>query len=98
MRNATQATVSTFGTIMALAGIEHGIGEILQGNQAPAGIMFSSWPGAEFFRSVNGEPAMTIIPNLLVTGILAVLFSVMYLVWATRLVQRKHAGRAMILL
>lgn len=98
MRNATQVTVSTFGTIMAMAGIEHGIGEILQGNLAPGGIMFPSWPDSEFFSSVSGEPAMTIIPNLLVTGILAVLFSLMYLAWATRFVQRKHAGLVMILL
>ncbi len=42
MRSATQVTVSTFGTIMALAGIEHGIGEILQGNLAPSGIVFPS--------------------------------------------------------
>jgi hypothetical protein len=88
MRNVTQVTVSTFGAIMALAGIEHGIGEILQGNQAPNGIMFPSWPDSVFFRSVNGEPAMTIIPNLLVTGILAVIFSLIYLIWATRFVQR----------
>ena len=98
MRSATQVTVSTFGVMMALAGIEHGIGEVLQGNRAPSGIMFPSWPGSAFFRSGAGEPAMTIIPNLLVTGILAVLFSLIYLVWATRFVQRKHAGLILILL
>ena len=98
MRSATQVTVSTFGAMMALAGIEHGIGEILQGDRAPSGIMFPSWPGSTFFRSVAGEPAMTIIPNLLVTGILAVLFSLIYLAWATQFVQRKHAGLILMLL
>jgi hypothetical protein len=98
MRSATQITVSTFGVMMALAGIEHGIGEVLQGNTAPSGIMFPSWPEAEFFRNVAGEPAMSIVPNLLITGILAVLFSLIYLVWATRFVQRKHAGLILILL
>ena len=98
MRSATQVTVSTFGVMMGLAGIEHGIGEILQGNIAPSGIMFPSWPGSAFFRSVAGEPAMTIVPNLLVTGILAILVSLIYLVWATRFVQRKHGGLVLILL
>lgn len=98
MRSATQVTVSTFGAIMALAGIEHGIGEILQGNLAPSGLIFPSWPGSAFFSSLAGEPALSIIPNLLVTGILTVIFSLMYLVWATRFVQRKHAGLVMILL
>ena len=98
MRNATKVTVSTFGAIMGLAGIEHGIGEVLQGNIAPAGLMILSWPGSAFFRSEAGEPAMTIVPNLLVTGILAILFSLIYLVWATRSVQRKHAGLVLMLL
>lgn len=41
---------------------------------------------------------MTIVPNLLVTGILAILFSLIFLVWATMFVQRKHGGVVMILL
>ncbi len=98
MRNATKVTVSTFGAIMGLAGIEHGIGEVLQGNVAPGGIVFPSWPGSAFFRIVAGEPAMTIVPNLLATGILAILFSLIFLVWATLFVQRKNGGLVLILL
>ena len=92
MKNATRVFASTFGAIFALAGIEHGIGEIFQGNVAPSGIMILSWPESEFFRSLGGEPAMTIVPNLLVTGILAILFSLILLVWATLFVQRKNGG------
>ena len=98
MRNATEVFASTFGAIMALAGIEHGIGEVLQGNVAPSGVMFPSWPESEFFRSLGGEPAMTIVPNLLITGILAILFSLILLVWATLFVQRKNGGLVMILI
>ncbi len=42
MKNATRVFASTFGAIFALAGIEHGIGEIFQGNVAPSGIMILS--------------------------------------------------------
>lgn len=98
MRNATRVLVSTMGGIMGLAGLEHGIGEILQGNVAPPEIMFPSWPDAAFFRVVSGEPAMTIIPNLLATGILTVLVSLILLVWATLFVQRPNGGLVMILL
>ena len=98
MKSATRALVSTLGILMGIAGIEHGIGEILQGNVAPAGIMFPSWPDSAFFRIVGGEPAMTIVPNLLVTGILAILFSVTFLVWATLFVQRRNGGLVLILL
>lgn len=98
MKNATRVFASTFGAIMALAGIEHGIGEVLQGNAAPSGVMFLSWPDSAFFRSLGGEPAMTVIPNLLVTGIFAILFSLALLVWVTLFVQRQNGGLVMILI
>lgn len=98
MENATRLTVSTFGTVMGLAGIEHGIGEILQGSIRPAGLMIMSWPEADFFRIVQGEPAMTVIPNLLVTGILAVFFSLLFTIWAIWFVQQKYGGLGLILL
>jgi hypothetical protein len=98
MRNATSLFASTFGAIWALAGIEHGIGEVLQGNIVPGAILFSSWPDSAFFGSLNGEPAMTIIPNLLITGILAILFSLALLVWAILFIERKNSGFVMILL
>jgi hypothetical protein len=98
MKNATQVVVSTLGALAGLMGIEHGIGEILQGNAAPDGMMILSWPGSAFFSTLAGEPAMTILPNLLVTGILAIFFSLIFLLWATLFVQRKHAGLVLILL
>jgi hypothetical protein len=42
MKSATRVTVSTFGSIAGLAGIEHGIGAPLQGNVAPEGVRISS--------------------------------------------------------
>ena len=98
MHRATRAFVSTFGAIMALAGIEHGIGEVLQGSVAPNGIMILSWPDSAFFRNVGGEPAMTVIPNLLVTGIVAILLSLALLAWATGLVHRKNGALVMIVI
>lgn len=98
MKSATRILCSTFGTIMALGGIEHGIGEIFQGNVAPNGIMIQSWPEAEFFRELSGEPAMTVIPNLLITGILAVLVSLAILIWIVFFVHRKNSGLIVILL
>lgn len=98
MNNKTRIFASTFGAIIALAGLEHGIGEIFQGNAAPDQIMILSWPNAEFFRSMGGEPAMTIIPNYLITGILALLVSLAVLIWTIGFVQRKNGGWVMIFL
>lgn len=48
MKRATHVVVSTMSVIAGLAGIEHGIGEILQGNTAPTSIMILSWPEFPF--------------------------------------------------
>lgn len=98
MKSATCISISTFGVLVGLIGIEHGLGAILQGDVAPESLLFPSWPDAAFFRILNGEPALTIVPNLLVTGILAVLFSLLYLVWAVWFIKRKHSGWVMMLL
>ena len=60
--------------------------------------MILSWPESELFEILAGEPAMTIVPNLFVTGILAILSSLIFLVWTTMYVQRKYGGQVMILL
>ena len=98
MRNTTKITVSIFGTIVGLMGIEHGIGEVLQGNVAPGGLFILSWPESQFFSVLAGEPAMTIIPNLIVTGILTIFVSLVFLVWTIMFVGRKKSGLVMIIL
>lgn len=98
MKSATKVMVATLGTLAGLAGVEHGIGEALQGNVAPAGLAIVAWPGSEPFQVLSGEPAMTIVPSLLVTGILAILASLAYVLWATVLAGRKHSGPILILL
>jgi hypothetical protein len=98
MKSATCILISTFGGLVGLIGIEHGLGAILQGDVAPESLIFPSWPDAEFFRILSGEPALTLVPNLLVTGILASLVSLLFLVWAIWFVQRRHGGQVLMLL
>jgi hypothetical protein len=74
MRSAVQTTTATFGVLVAAAGMEHSIGELLHGNRAPGSPVIQSWPGSGPFDGLNGEPAMTVVPNLLATGVLAILF------------------------
>jgi hypothetical protein len=96
MKSATRVLISTFGAFVGLSGIEHGLGELLQGNVPPAGIFFPSWPDAAFFHVLAGEPAITLLPNLLITGILAIFFSTLYLICAVGFVHRKYGGLALI--
>lgn len=89
---ARRTTLTAIGTIVAMAGFEHGLGELLQGPVAPTGVMIQSWPDSPFYRSLQGEPAMTLIPNMAISGILTMALSVAFLVWVTRFVNTKRSA------
>lgn len=66
--SALRIVASVFGFLAGLGGITHGIGEILQGNVAPGGIIIPSWTQGPIANSMGGDPAMTLIPNLTELG------------------------------
>ena len=96
--SAARIVASIFGVLAGLGGLTHGIGEILQGNVAPDGIWIYSWTQGPIATNMGGEPAMTIVPNLLVTGILTIIVSLAVAIWAAAFVQRKNGGRILLLL
>jgi len=80
MNKATTTLFLTLGILAGIMGIEHGIGEVLEGYRPTDSVFILSWPNSAFFEIMAGEPAMTIIPNYLVTGLLAIFFSCIFLV------------------
>jgi hypothetical protein len=98
MKKATRIMISTIGAFVGLMGVEHGIGEVLQGRTAPDGVFIQSWPESEFFHILGGEPALTILPDLFLTGVLAISFSLAYLAWAVLFAHRNNGGWILILL
>jgi hypothetical protein len=101
MRKATRTVAKLFGITAGFAALEHGYFEILQGNVRPAGVMFPSW-GADFCDPARAwhacEPAMSILPNFLVIGILTVLLSLAVLIWSGWFIQSAQGGLVLILL
>lgn len=95
--NAAKATALIFGILAGLGGLTHGIGEVLQGNVKPSGIVIASWTQGPIATNMGGEPAMTIVPNLLVTGSLSIFVSLAVVVWAA-FVRNKNSGRILLLL
>jgi hypothetical protein len=89
-------TVAILGLLVGLAGAEHGIGEILQGSTRPDGIFIRSWPDTQAFEIVDGEPALTLIPDLFVAGIATVIVSMAIIVWAARWISREGNGWTLI--
>lgn len=96
--SAARLVASIFGVLSGLGGVTHGIGEILQGNVAPDGIWIYSWTQGPIATNMGGEPGITIVPNLLVTGILTVIVSLAVIVWSIAFVQRKRGGLFLLLL
>ena len=94
MNRAVKTVALVFGLFAGGASIEHGIFEILQGPVRPEGIMIASMglpcdPGLVWNAC---EPAMTIIPNFLISGILSVVIGLITLVWSLAFLNRKRGG------
>jgi hypothetical protein len=96
--SATKTVASTFGVLVGLAGIEHGLLEMLQGNVTPNDIMIDAIGPEQKFWEYASEPALTIIPNFLVTGILAVIFGLLVTIWAYAFIDKKYGARILLLL
>src|SRR5260370_33502964 len=101
MRNcATRVVTSTLGILAGLLGLVHGYLETLQGNVAPSGVFILAIgpPCQANMVWHDCYPAMTIIPNFFVTGVLTIILSLFVILWAAVFVQRKNGGLVLILL
>ncbi len=100
MRKATRIIAASFGIFAGFGGLEHGYFEILQGNARPAGVMIASMgpPCAPEAVWHACEPAMTLIPNFLITGILAIALGLATMVWSIAYVHRRRGGLVLALL
>lgn len=96
--SAARAVASLFGVLAAIGGATHGVGEVLQGNVRPEGLFVNSWTRGPIATNMGGEPGITVVPNLLVSGVLTLLVSLATLVWAIFFVQKKHGGRILMAL
>ncbi len=96
--SAARAAASVAGVLSGLGGITHGIGEALQGNVAPAGIFIMSWTQGPIATNMGGEPAMTLVPNLLATGLLAIVVGLIIIGWSAFFVPRRPGGVVLVLL
>lgn len=98
MNKATKVIVTTLGIIFGLSGISHGFFETLQGN-SPTNGMFISAIGINQRMWLHGaEPAFTIIPNYLITGIAAMLVGLAVIVWSLGFIYKKNGSTVLLLL
>ena len=95
---ATRTFASTLGILVGLAGVEHGILEVLQGNVKPNGIMVDAIGPEQKLWELATETVLTIIPSMLVSGILSIILGGLVTVWAYKYVVRKYGSVVLLLL
>jgi len=81
-----------------LSGIDHGIFEISQGNARTNGLLIQAIGPAHKMWEYGGEEAFTVIPNFLVTGVLAMLVGIALIVWSVGYVHQKRGPLVLFLL
>jgi len=102
---ATRIAVSVVGIYAGLLGAAHGFFEMRQGAVTPDGIAINAIGAPCQPEAVAHAcwPAMTLIPNLQISGVLAILVSLALLAWATFFIARERRkpvlfGLALVLL
>jgi hypothetical protein len=98
MNHATRMIVSTLGIMLGFSGMNHGFFESLQGNSATNGMIIQAIGPAQRMWVHGTEEAFTIIPNFLLTGILALIIGFMVVVWSVEFVHKKNGPTIFILL
>lgn len=98
MNRATKFIAATMGVIFAISGMSHGFFETLQGSTPTNGLFINAihesirtWPH-------GSEAAFTIIPNFLITGLLAIGVSLAIIVWSVGYLHTKHGATVFLLL
>jgi hypothetical protein len=94
----TRVVASVFGGIVSIAGVMHGCFEILQGDSAPSGLVINAIGPEQRIWDYAALHAFTVIPNLRVTGILAIIFGLLATLWAVALIDRRSGPWGMLLL
>jgi hypothetical protein len=92
MNRATKTIVTTIGIILGISGLDHGIFEILQGNQPTNGLFIEAIGPDHIMWKHGGEGALTILPTFLLTGIMAVLVGIAMIIWSLKYIDSKRGA------
>ena len=98
----SRVAASIIGIIAGFIGAEHGYYEVLQRDKPLNGTLFDAVSGTSLSNlptsQWTGWPAMTLVQNFLITGIFAILVSLVVMAWSAMFIQRKNGGLTLILL
>lgn len=94
--NATRVIVTTIGVILGLSGMNHGFFEILQGSKPTNGLIIQAIGEGQRFWPLGTEEAFTLVPDVLISGVLSMLVGLASAIWSLWFIQTK-IGRTVFL-
>ncbi|MCL5071481.1 MAG: hypothetical protein M1308_11390 [Actinobacteria bacterium] len=98
INRATLAIVATLGVIFGISGMGHGFFEALQGYTPTNGLVIDAIGKANQIWAYGKEPAFTIIPNFLITGIAAMIAGLAAIIWSVGFLHKKNGSIIFLLL
>jgi hypothetical protein len=96
--NATRLIVSTLGVLLAVGGIDHGLFEALQGDKPTGGLLVHAIGEQNRMWAYGTEDAFTLIPNFVITGVVAIVVSVLIAVWSLGFIHKKNGSLIFLIL
>jgi hypothetical protein len=96
--NATRIVASTMGVLVGLAGLDHGFFEVLQGYARPEGLLIYAIGPAQQFWEHGTEPALTLLPSYLASGLLSLFLGVLVILWSILFIDRRFGAAVFLLL
>ena len=90
--------VASFGILCGLTGIIAGIFEVLQGNNPTGGFVISTIGPEYTMYNDFTYYAVTIVPNFILSGVLAITISSLVMFWSIRYIHRRHGALILLML
>ncbi len=94
----TRTTTAVLGVMLAIAGFHHGVLEIIQGNQSTGALFFMAVVPGQLMWPEGTEGAFTLIPNFLMTGVVACIVALAAAAFAWVDLDRPYAPQIFLLL
>jgi hypothetical protein len=92
--SATRVVASALGVFAGISGLDHGYFELLQGDKTTEGLIVQAIGPDHRFWVHGTEEALTIVPNFLASGILAMATGAALIVLALLFIDRPFGSRA----
>ncbi len=96
--SGTKAVAAALGVCVGVSGLDHGFFEALQGNTATPGLIVQAIGPAQRMWIHGTEEAFTLVPDFLVTGILAMVVGLITIAWSIQYIDRPNGSRVLLLL